>query len=135
LIAGLIALAGLVLAPGGGASRIVRINSAITIDARHIGHFVGEVRAGAYQPCERRRRVVLHQVVAPGPGPDLVVGSDLTDTAGKWSVRPHGSPATSRAHFYATLDDRSRRAAGVDYLCEAARSPSIKLGQVAIPAK
>jgi hypothetical protein len=132
LIAVSLVLAALAVAASAAAVRLVKVPSSITIDAHHGTHFIGEVRAGAYEPCERRRRVVLYKVVADGPGPDLVVGADTTDVDGNWSIMPQGSAGISLAHFYARVKGRSQKAAGVNYVCSPSRSASIKPGQVAI---
>jgi hypothetical protein len=132
LIAVSLVLAVLGVAASAGATRIVKVPSSTTIGGPHGIHFMGEVRAGAYEPCERRRRVLLYKVVSGGPGPDPVVGADTTDADGNWSILPQGSAGVSLAHFYARVKGRSQTAARVKYVCSPSRSAAIKPGEVAI---
>ena len=126
LIATALALLALALAGTAAATRTIYVPSQITIENHHGIHFMGEVRAADYEPCEQQRKVVLFKVVADGP--DQAVGRDTTDNRGNWSIMPQGSAGISLAHFYAKVKRLSQGAAGTIYVCKSDRSRTLKAG-------
>jgi hypothetical protein len=86
--------------------------------------FSGQVDAGKYEPCQARRKVVLYKVVSGGP--DQAVGETSTSLKGSWSITPQGSAGILLSRFYAKVRKVSEGTAGTIYICQAARSKTIK---------
>jgi hypothetical protein len=125
-IAVLLLAVALALAATAVAERTIYVPSRITIENHHGVHFMGEVHADTYEPCEQNRRVRLFKVIKNGP--DQVVGRDTTNNRGEWSIMPQGSAGISFARFYAKVKRSSQGAAGTIYVCQADRSPTLKAG-------
>lgn len=110
---GLIALTAL----PAGATRVVRINSKLTISQRAPA-FHGKVRSpnGA---CRMERRVILFRKRF---GPDKLLGRAGTDRHGRWSIHVNlrGSGA-----YYAKVRRRREGTAGTVYVCRADRSRTV----------
>lgn len=112
------------LAGPAAATRTIKVPSQISIHSNSL-HFSGKVSVPhAYEPCREDRKVVLFKVVSGGP--DQAVGRDTTDGHGAWTITPQGSAGISLAHFYAKAKKRSDGTAGTIYVCQAARSKTIK---------
>lgn len=105
------------------ATRTVRIPSQISIKSKSL-KFSGRVTAGKYEPCQAMRKVVLYKVVSGGP--DQAVGESSTSLKGRWTITPQGSAGISLARFYAKVRKVSEGTAGTIYVCQAARSKTIK---------
>jgi len=111
-----VALAGLAATATG--TRVVKINSKVTIQSRSLV-FHGKVRS-PNAGCRGGRKVKLKRVVSGGR--DQVVGKDTTDNRGRWRITPQGSAGISLAHFYARVRRQSQGAAGTIFVCRADRS-------------
>jgi hypothetical protein len=120
-----IAAASLWLAAGpAAATRTIKVPSRVSIHSNSL-RFSGKVSVPqAYEPCREDRKVVLFKVVSGGP--DQAVGRDTTDGQGAWTITPQGSAGISLAHFYAKVKQRSDGTAGTIYVCQAARSQTVK---------
>lgn len=106
------------------ATRTIHVPSQISIHSNSL-RFSGKVSVPqAYEPCREDRRVVLFKVVSGGP--DQAVGRDMTDGHGAWTITPQGTAGISLAHFYAKAKKRSDGTAGTIYVCQAAKSKTIK---------
>jgi hypothetical protein len=111
-----IASAGLVATAAG--TRVVKINSKVSIQSRSLV-FHGKVRS-PNSGCRDGRKVKLKRVISGGP--DQVVGRDTTDARGRWRITPQGSAGISLAHFYARVRRQSQGAAGTIFVCRGDRS-------------
>jgi len=118
VVAALIALAIAGLASTAAGTRVVKINSKVTIQSRSLV-FHGKVRS-PNSGCRGGRKVKLKRVVSGGP--DQVVGRDTSDARGRWRITPQGSAGISLAHFYARVRRQSEGAAGTLFVCRGARS-------------
>ncbi len=111
-----VAIAGLASTAAG--TRVVKINSKVTIQSRSLV-FHGKVRS-SNSGCRGGRKVKLKRVFSGGP--DQVVGRDTTDARGRWRITPQGSAGISLAHFYARVRRQSQGAAGTIFVCRGDRS-------------
>jgi hypothetical protein len=112
----------LVAAPA-TATRTIKVPSQISIAGKSL-KFSGKVTAGKYEPCVQQRKVILYKVVTGGP--DQAVGETSTSLKGNWTITPQGSAGISLARFYAKVRKVSEGTAGTIYVCQAARSKTIK---------
>jgi hypothetical protein len=121
------ALAATVLAAGAGtagvagATRIVRINSKISISGHGLT-FKGRVTS-SNAACESARKVTLWRT----NGNKL--GTATTSASGHWKVTASGSAGISLGHFFATVKPRAEGTAGTIYVCRGARSRTIPFHQ------
>lgn len=111
------------LAGGAAASRRIDTPSRISIKSTEL-RFTGRVTAKSYPSCEGSRKVVLYKVVHNGP--DEPVGQTTTDVRGYWSVTVSGFAGVSLTSFYAKVGRSSQGAAGTIYVCDPAKSRTIK---------
>jgi hypothetical protein len=121
-----LALGALALSVAGGsasATNTIKTPSKISIKSSGLD-FSGTVTSSSYQPCRQYRKVRLFRVVSGGP--DQRVGSDTTNSHGRWAITPQGSAGISLAHFYARVKKSSQGAAGTIYVCNAAKSATVK---------
>ena len=109
-----------IAAPATG-TRVVKINSKVSIQSRSLV-FHGKVRS-ANSGCREGRKVKLKRVFSGGP--DQVVGKDTTDSHGRWRITPQGSAGISLAHFYARVRRQSQGAAGTIFVCRGDRSRTV----------
>lgn len=112
----------LVAAPA-TATRTIKVPSHISIKSKSL-KFSGKITAGKYEPCVQMRKVVLYKVVSGGP--DQAVGETSSSLKGNWTITPQGSAGISLARFYAKVRKVSEGTAGTIYVCQAARSKTIK---------
>jgi hypothetical protein len=113
----------LVAGASASATNTIHVPSKISIKTSGL-NFSGTVTAGSYQPCQQFRKVRLFRVVSGGP--DQKVGSDTTNAHGRWAITPQGSAGISLAHFYAKVKRSSQGAAGTIYVCNPAKSATVK---------
>ena len=83
----LAAVAVAALASTAAGTRVVKINSKVTIQSRSLV-FHGKVRS-PNPGCREGRKVKLKRVISGGP--DQVVGKDTSDSHGRWRITPQGS--------------------------------------------
>ncbi len=96
----------------------MRHESTITISYSHeFFTFSGEVRSATR--CERRRDVVLKRV---REGRDPIVGRDVTNRRGRWSVRVPGADG----RFYAKVLKRTFVDNETRVICQADRSRTVR---------
>jgi len=124
-IAVLAPLALLATAGSAIASREIETPSKISIKTTEL-RFHGRVTSPTYPSCREDRRVVLYKAVHGGP--DEPMGRVTTNRRGAWSVTVSGFAGISLTSFYAKARRSSQGAAGTIYVCDAARSKTIKLG-------
>ncbi len=117
----LAAIAIAVLAAPATGTRVVKINSKVTIQSRSLV-FHGKVRS-SNSGCREGRKVKLKRVISGGP--DQVVGKDTSDSRGRWRITPQGSAGISLAHFYARVRRQSQGAAGTIFVCRGDRSRTV----------
>ena len=117
------ALAVALVAAPATATRTIKVPSQISIISKSL-KFSGKVTAGKYEPCVQQRKVILYKVVTGGP--DQAVGETSTSLKGNWTITPQGSAGISLARFYAKVRKVSEGTAGTIYVCQAARSKTIK---------
>jgi hypothetical protein len=117
------ALAVALVAAPATATRTIKVPSKISIASKSL-KFSGKVTAGKYEPCVQQRKVILYKVVTGGP--DQAVGETSTSLKGNWTITPQGSAGISLARFYAKVRKVSEGTAGTIYVCQAARSKTIK---------
>jgi hypothetical protein len=107
------------------ASRKIETPSKISIKTTEL-RFHGRVTSSTYPSCQEDRRVVLYKVI--GNGPDEPIGRTATDEHGAWSLTVSGYAGISLTQFYAKVRRSGQGAAGTIYVCDAARSKTIRLG-------
>jgi hypothetical protein len=100
------------------ATRTVRIRSHVSI-ASHGLTFSGRVTA-SNRACDIHRRVTLYRTNGN------VLGHTTTSSTGRWKIRAQGSAGITLGRFYARVTRRSEGTAGTIYVCEAARSRTIR---------
>jgi hypothetical protein len=118
-----VALMAALVAGSATATRTIHVPSQISIKSKDL-KFTGKITAGKYEPCAQQRKVILYKVVSGGP--DQAVGETSTSLKGRWTITPQGSAGISLARFYAKVRKVSEGTAGTIYLCQAARSTTIK---------
>jgi hypothetical protein len=118
------ALAVALLAAPATATRTIKVPSQISIASKSL-KFSGKVTVPkTYEPCAEQRKVTLFKVVTGGPAQP--VGHATTNGKGNWTIIPQGSAGISLARFYAKVKFLSQGTAGTIYVCQAARSKTIK---------
>ena len=117
-----VALAVALFATPATATRTIKIPSKISIKSESL-KFSGKVTAGKYEPCVQQRKVTLFKAVQ---GPDQALAHKTTNNSGAWTITPQGSAGISLAHFYVKVAKLSQGTAGTIYVCQAARSKTIK---------
>ncbi|MEX2107218.1 MAG: hypothetical protein WD810_10005 [Solirubrobacterales bacterium] len=106
------------------ATRTIKVPSQISIRSESL-KFSGRVTVPkTYEPCAGQRKVILYKAVSGGP--DQAVGETTTSLKGAWTITPQGSAGISLARFYAKVRKLSEGTAGTIYVCQAARSRTIK---------
>jgi hypothetical protein len=118
------ALAVALVAAPASATRTIKVPSQISIASKSL-KFSGKVTVPkTYEPCAGQRKVTLYKVVSGGPAQP--VGQATTNSKGNWTITPQGSAGISLARFYAKVKFLSQGTAGTIYVCQAARSKTIK---------
>jgi len=123
-VATAVALMALLALPASAtALRKIDTPSKISIKSTEL-RFSGHVTTPSLPPCEEHRKVVLYKAVHNGP--DEPVSSTTTDRQGAWSITVPGFAGISLTPFYAKVRRSSEGAAGTIYVCDGARSRTIK---------
>ncbi|MGZ8665805.1 MAG: hypothetical protein ACXWZM_01695 [Solirubrobacterales bacterium] len=121
VLAALVAVTIAGLASTATGTRVVKINSKVTIQSRSLV-FHGKVRS-PNPGCRGGRKVKFKRVISGGP--DQVVGRDTSDSRGRWRITPQGSAGISLAHFYARVRRSSEGTAGTIFVCRGDRSRTV----------
>ena len=87
------------LVPAASAKAPTSFNSTITI-GKALPLYHGKVRSRTQSNCEPDRRVRLYKKVS---GPDVRVGRDRTDEAGKWKIKVPNGDLKPGQRYYATV--------------------------------
>jgi len=112
-----VAAAAVLAASPASATRIVRIDSKVTISERAPA-FHGRVKS-PNRACEGARKVRLYRL---RPGPAVLVGTTHTDRSGRWIIH---TELLGSAAYYAKLRPRREGTAGTIYVCRGDRSRTV----------
>ncbi len=100
------------------AKKIVKIPSHISIKSQGLT-FSGLLTASK-APCKASRKVTLFRTNGN------VLGSTTTNSSGHWKITAQGSAGITLGRFFARVKQRSDGTAGTIFVCQAAKSKTIK---------
>lgn len=119
LAAAAVTVASLMGVTSADATHVVKIASQISIRSHELT-FSGRVTSPRHA-CVPMRRVTLYRTNGN------VLGHTQTNAHGRWKITASGSAGISLGRFYAKVRRTSQGAAGTIYVCQGARSRTIRI--------